>query len=292
MSNAYQNLPEFYVLIESEQRDLEDSTTSGTSSAYAARSEKLRSLKLKLASETKINTNTISQNFHETLRRAHRPLYSRGHETHTPGADLSARPFGNSPIVSRGHLFTHAGARPGTGGASMSMTKPSTRDLNRNSYSRPSSPSNIINGHIESPIFTGGKFRTPLTNVTYTLPSTQVCQPTSSGYYPDIADNLLENTRFNCVGGFAQRELHQKTSQQDRKYLADRRKVTKIHTDSFIFPKRGYLTRAKSNNNLNPDLTQEPKNAYVDGIIYKIDYEPMGSRNRHKRPVSRMRTFK
>lgn len=293
MTTAFRNLPEFYVLIESEQRDLEESTTSGTSSAYIARTEKLKAIKQKIASEKRVVTKTISQDFHETLRRAHRPLYSRGHEIHTPGAELSARPFGNSPIVSRGHLYTHGGSRPGTGGASMSMTKPAHRDLNRNCYSRPSSPSNIINGHIETPIFQGGKFKTPLTNVTYTIPSAQVCQPTSSGYYPDIADNLLETTRFNCVGGFAQKELYQKTSQQDRKYLADRRKVTKLHTNCYEFPKRGILTKAKSYNNLKPDPDHTPKEALIDGIMFKIDYEPVGSKLRnHKRSVSRIRTFK
>jgi hypothetical protein len=217
MSCSLKDLPEFYVLVQAENRELEEVSVAGSSTAYLSQTEKLKLLRKKIASQSKVPKKTVTDEFYDSLRRANRPIYSRGHEVHSPGAELPFRPYGESPIASHGVqsspgrgsvLNSGIGAvisRPATGNSFQSTRKPGNRDSLTSNYSRPASPSHVISGQVKAPLFKSHSFNSPLTNISYIAPSTQLCNPTSSGYYPSDAENLLEDTRFISIGGFAQK---------------------------------------------------------------------------------------
>jgi hypothetical protein len=211
------DLPEFYCLVDTQRRDLEDSSLAGSSTAHLASSERLRNLKKKIASSSKVLTKTVADSFYGDLRKAHRPLYSRGHEIHTPGDDLPLRALGMSPIASRGHSSTNrlaASSRPATRdgitrGSSRGSLGQSGGSLSRSGspcrgidvYSRPVSPCYTSGGTLNSAGLSG-RFSKPLQTISYSSSSTMLARPSSSGYYPSDPDNILENTRAKAVNGF------------------------------------------------------------------------------------------
>lgn len=224
------DLPEFYVLVDTQRKDLEDSSLAGSSTAHLASSERLKNLKKKIASSSKVLTKTMADSFYGDLRKAQRPLYNRGHEVHTAGDNLPFRALGMSPIASRGHTSTNRMAA--TAPSSNCSSRPVTRDglsrgcsrvgtansfssgqggLNRDGspkrevlYSRPVSPMYTQGGTLTSGGLgaAGQRMSTPLQNITYSASSTMLARPTSSGYYPSDPDNILENTRAKAVNGF------------------------------------------------------------------------------------------
>jgi len=217
MNVKLRDLPEFYVLVDTQRKDLEDSSLAGSSTAHLASSERLKNLKKKIASSSKVLTKTVADAFYGDLRKAHRPLYSRGHEVHTAGDDLPFRPLGMSPIASRGHTSTNrlaATSRPTTrDGVSRGCSRGSTdfgASRSRGSspqridtYSRPVSPYYTSGGTLTATgIGSSSRISTPLQSITYASSSTMLARPTSTGYYPSDPENILENTRAKAVNGF------------------------------------------------------------------------------------------
>ncbi len=203
-----QDLPEFYVLVDTQRKDLEESSLAGSSTAHLAQSERLRHLKKKIAAQSKVVKRTVSDKFYDDLRKAQRPLYSRGHEVHRAGDQLPFRAYGMSPIASRGVSSTNRMAtRPATrdGGSSSSRGgggSSSSREAGM--YSRPVSPAYTSGGMLMTPNISS-RTSTPLQAISYHAPSVLLARPTSSGYYPDDPENILEDTRMRGVSGFANR---------------------------------------------------------------------------------------
>ena len=75
MSVKLKDLPEFYVLVQEERKNVEETSLAGSSTAHLAANERLLTLKKRIAAESKISKKSMSDHFYEEMRKANRPLY-------------------------------------------------------------------------------------------------------------------------------------------------------------------------------------------------------------------------
>jgi hypothetical protein len=141
------------------------------------------------------------------MRKAHRPLYSRGHEVPEP------RP---------GHLlegaFSRSASLGDTGSAATGLTKATTTGSfkssavsplrpvagSRHMYSRPTTALCLNFGKALPVSFLSQKFSHPLNNIYYEK-STQLASSMHNSSLPDGADSILEDSRYECIASFSRK---------------------------------------------------------------------------------------
>lgn len=159
------------------------------------------------------------------MRKARRPLYSRGHEVPEP------RP---------GHLlegaFSRSASLGDTGSATSGITKATTTGSYKSStvspmrpvtgtrhmYSRPTTALCLNFGKTLPVNFLSQKFSHPLNNIYYEK-STQLASSIYNSFLPDGAESILEDSRYECIASFSRKEFYQSMPLADRLMIAELR---------------------------------------------------------------------